>query len=98
LARPEKGEVCKGRRASVSARAQLVPAGIADGFCEPREGGGIGAGNGCEIAHRAGGGVVIIGGDEAPDLLQAHRERWQCNAQFAQRRGFRGLGHETFVA
>ncbi|KAH2824923.1 hypothetical protein KXV85_011422, partial [Aspergillus fumigatus] len=79
-------------------RAQFVPAGIADRLGEPREGGRIGAGGRREIAHRPRGGVVIVGGDETPDLLQAHGKRWQRNAQFAERRGFGGLDHETFLS
>jgi hypothetical protein len=69
---------CLGQRGT-----QFVPAGIADGFRKPREGGGISAGFRRKITHRAGGGVVIVGGDETPDLLQAQGKRWQRNAQFA---------------
>ena len=80
-------------------RAQFVPAGIAQGLGQPREGSGIGARHGGQIAHRTRGGVIIIGGDEAPDLLQPRRQRRQCTAELVQRRRFRlRLSHETYVA
>ena len=99
LARPENGEDLRGPARLGQRGAQLVPAGIAQRLGEPREGGGIGAGDGGQIAHRTRGGVIIVGGDEAPDLLQPRRQRRQGAAEFVQRRRFRlRLGHETYVA
>ena len=65
--------------------AQFVPAGIAQRLGQPREGSGIGAGNGGQIAHRTRGGVIIVGGDEPADLLQPRRQRRQCAAELVQR-------------
>ena len=80
-------------------RAQFVPAGIAQGLGQPREGSGIGARDGGQLAHRTRGGVIIVGGDEPADLCQPRRQRRQSAAKLIQRGRFRlRLNHETYVA